>query len=434
MSKRNFILIVIILGVLAIGVVTYWYFSVPSTPEEVSEGGFLQKYNPFKTSPPAAPTPTTPASPTPEPESPTPGEEVAEIKLKKVSSMPVAGYGIFEKERYKDVAAPPENSTPDSKPTPPEVELAGALRYVDRATGNIYQTFADRIEERRFSSTIIPRIHEAMFGQKGDTVIMRYLKSDDRTIETFVGTLPKDILGGDAGLQEIKGVFLPENIRDLSMTSDGSKIFYLINSGENIIGVTMELASGKRVQVFDHAFTEWLPQWPTGRTIALTTKPSANALGHIYVLDPTGKSFVKLFGNINGLTTLTSPDGKLVLWSDSGLNLSIFNRMTGVSDQIQIATLPEKCVWNKTSIVVYCAAPKTIPEGLYPDSWYKGAVSFGDQIWKIDLQTKTYTLLADLLNMAGEDIDGIKLGLDSREEYLFFVDKSEPYLWELELK
>ena len=87
-----------------------------------------------------------------------------------------------------------------------------ALRYVARATGNIYETFADKIEEQKFSGTVIPQIYEALFGNKGQSVIMRYLKGDGRTIETFVSNLPKELLGADTTVvNEIKGSFLPEN-------------------------------------------------------------------------------------------------------------------------------------------------------------------------------------------------------------------------------
>ena len=95
------------------------------------------------------------------------------------------------------------------------------LRYVDKATGNIYQTFADKIDERKFSSSVIPRVYEAFFGNEGESVIMRYLKTDNRTIETFVGALPKEFLGSDSvGTNEIKGSFLPENISDISVSPD----------------------------------------------------------------------------------------------------------------------------------------------------------------------------------------------------------------------
>jgi hypothetical protein len=79
--------------------------------------------------------------------------------------------------------------------------------------------------------------------------------------------------------------------------------------------------------------------------------------------------------------------------------------------------------------------PKSIDSNQYPDAWYQGEVSFSDAIWKIDPQTGNATLLVDPATVSGgEEIDGIKLALDSGENYLFFVNKKDSYLWEFSLK
>ena len=226
--------------------------------------------------------------------------------------------------------------------TKPLTEFMPALRYVARATGNIYETFADKIEEQKFSDTVIPQIYEALFGNKGQSVIMRYLKGDGRTIETFVSNLPKELLGADTTVvNEIKGSFLPENIKDLSLSPDTSNIFYLFNSGDNMIGTTMNLTNNKKVQIFISPFTEWLSQWPNIKMITLTTKPSAGIPGYMYAMDPNVKNLNQVFGGINGLTTLTSPNGKLVLYGNDNLSLSVYHLDTKVSDPLGVKTLPE---------------------------------------------------------------------------------------------
>ena len=140
-------------------------------------------------------------------------------------------------------------------------------------------------------------------------------------------------------------------------------------------------------------------------------------------------------GGINGLTTLTSQDGKLVLYSDNNLSLNVYNISTKTADTIGVRTLTEKCVWGRANDALYCAVPKFIPSALYPDSWYKGGISFSDDIWKIDLKTGNTNIIANPESIEGsEEIDGIKLALDADENYLFFVNKKDSYLWKLNLK
>ena len=43
-------------------------------------------------------------------------------------------------------------------------------------------------------------------------------------------------------------------------------------------------------------------------------------------------------------------------------------------------------------------------------------------------------MIANPLDIVKEEIDGIKPALDESEDYLFFVNKKDSFLWELELK
>ena len=517
MSKRNFILLIIVSIIILIVIFGFFYFQKDSTttPEDENTGtNFISQFNPFGSNKPT-PKDVTPPVDTGEYVPPT-SEETPKAKLTKVSSMPIAGFTVFTKERLKEVPIVPpattqgtpysfgsttlkdgstgeavkeiqrflnntlnlsleldgildaeiitaikqwqsENGlvsdgivgaktkammytsvgqeTKTTKPTSPPTEFMPALRYVDKATGNIYQTFADKIEERKFSVTIIPKVHEAYFGNRGESVVMRYLKGDGRTIETFVGTIPKEVLGGDTTENnEIKGSLLPNNVKDISLSPDGLKIFYLFNSGDNMVGTTLNLLNNQKIQIFDSPFTEWLSQWPNTNIITLTTKPSADIGGYMYTINSAGKNFSKTLGDINGLTTLESPNGKLILFSSNNLSLNVYHTDTRNSDILGVRTLPEKCVWGKTSDTAYCAVPKLINGANYPDTWYQGETSFSDQLWKIDTKTGNATIILDPATAGEEEIDGIKLAIDEGENYLFFVNKKDSFLWKLELK
>jgi len=451
MSKRNFILLIIVLAIATAVGLLFLYLNRP-TGDVVDNGGdnnFLSNFNPFGSSknvPPPAPTEGE--------DKKTPGTDepvdTSNLQLVKVSTIPIAGYGVFMKERYvfvpevipgqviaptTDTATPVPTTAKPATPTAPLTEFVPALRYVERSTGNIFQTFADKIDERKFSSTIIPKVYEAHFLNKGQSVVMRYLKADDKTIVTFVGALPKDQLGGDTTeTNEVKGVFLPENITDLSVDPGISRMFYLFNSGDGAIGINTNYLTDKKVQIFDSPFTEWLSQWTNPNLISLNTKPSARVPGYVYALDPNKKTFTKILGEINGLTTLVSPSGKLVLYGDSSLSMSVYNTETRETTPLSLNSFPEKCTWTKNNDYVFCSVPKTIVGGEFPDSWYKGEVSFSDAIWKIDIINGNTEIIIDpSVAPGGEEIDGTKLALDEKEENLFFVNKKDSYLWQLKL-
>ncbi len=441
MSKRNVILLIIILVLLAGGFLGYLYTHQPAAPTTGDTGGtnFFANFNPFGKRTVTTPTGQNPADVSGYTPGNTQGAQYG--KLKKISSMPVAGYGLFAKERYKEFTAPApvaDTTTPTAAVTPvaPSTEFATAVRYVAQATGNIYETFADNLDERRFSTITVPKVHEAYFGNGGQSVVMRYLKADNKTIATYIGALPKELLGGDTvSIDQVNGNFLPDNITDVSISSDTSKIFYLFNSGENTIGTTAGVLGDAKTQVFDSPFNEWLTQWPNTSVITLTTKPSGGVPGYMYAVNPVKKDFNKILGGINGLTTLTAPDGKSVLYGDNNLNLVVYNTDTGNTMPIGVKTLPEKCVWDSGSHALFCAVPRNIDQALYPDSWYMGEASFSDQIWEIDTDTGATTMVLDPMSIEnGEDMDAIKLDLDSNENYLFFINKKDSTLWEFNLK
>lgn len=457
MKKRNFIvLIIFIFIILGVLIVSFDVFKqTPTTPpSDVAEDtNFFSTIFPFLKKNSGSDTNTDNSTDVSGYVPPTEGP-VKDMILYKVSSMPVAGYGVFLKERFVEVPLKKdeeeekteiisggslfeedaEEEEINTKPTAPETEKVLALRYVDKINGNIHQTFADKISESKFTNTVILNVEEAMFSRDGLHVIMRYLKSDGKTIVSYAGKLEKELLGADyISTTELTGDFLPENITDLSINALSSKMFYLFNNKDYTVGINASLSGEKKTQVFDSPYSEWLSQYVNESTITITTKAASDIPGFIYKINPNKKDFEKVLGPVAGLTTLTSPDGNLILYADDSLTLYLYNIITESTKKISIKTLPEKCAWNEDSTKIYCAMPRDITTEPLPDSWYQGVVSFSDQIWVIDAETLNTGLILDPLQTSnGEDIDGIKLTI--LDEYLFFVNKKDNFLWELKLK
>lgn len=447
MTKRNFKLLIILIFIILAVVFSYFFFNTPEEDGTEDTGtNFIFDLLPFGTK---KNTNNNTGNETPADISgyvPPTQEELERMKLTKISSMPIAGYTIFNQERFvyvpevvKEIPEEGQEDAEETKPLPPvapETEFIPILRYVDIATGNIYQTFLDQIDERKFSDTTIPNVHEAFFGDNGNSVIMRYLKPDGRTISTFVGSFPKEVIGGDSSSgNEIKGSFLPENITNLVTSFDKSQIFYLFNAKDMAVGITGSPTGENKVQVFDSGFTEWLPEWPNPNMITVTTKASYAVPGYMYAINPSRKDFRKVMGDIRGLTTLTSPDGRKVLYSNNTMSINIYDVASLSTKSISIRTLAEKCVWTNDSSNIYCAVPKFGSNGSqYPDTWYQGEVSFSDDIWKINVESGTATRIFDPASQGNGEIDAIKLSLNTDGDYLFFVNKVDSYLWGLELR
>ena len=353
-------------------------------------------------------------------------------KLRQISFEPTTGYGVLTLER--EIVA--ENTLPvtteTTAPLPPKkFEQVSSVRYQDKATGHIYQTYLDSMNPEKISNTTIPKVHHSYFVNKSEGLIDQYL-TVTRSIETYYGGLTKDTEGNYISLV---GSFLPKDILDMSVSLDTSKIFYLSVLENGVVGTVSSPKGDSKVQVFTSKFSEWISQFPNNKLVTLTTKASARSLGYMYAVDTTTKSFDKILGGITGLTTLTSPDGKNIIYSATntgGFSSNIYNKETKKALTLGLTTLPEKCVWSGDSKKAYCAVPQTIQNAEYPDVWYQGIVSFNDSFWKLDTETNIFELVYDSAT-EGKGFDGINLQLSLDEKYLLFMNKGDNQLWGITL-
>lgn len=353
------------------------------------------------------------------------GEGNQEISLlRKLHNSPVAGVYAFTKKIVG-------TTTQDV-----------VVRYIERGLGHIYETNMFDLKETRISNETRLKIYEALWGNSGNGVVIRYLNGDnDDTVQTYSMVLRdiKNATTTEEGKRvESDGVFLPEKISDVAISQEkGDRMFYILPSGDSSVGITVGFDGKKQVQLLDSPLREWLSFWPNDKLITLTTKPSQKVPGYMYFLDAqTGKTS-KALGGISGLTTLTSPDGKEVLYSESsnnGINLFVYNVTKDTKTKLSLTTLPDKCVWSKHKKgILYCGVPQTPPSGSLPDLWYQGVVLFSDDMWMIDTATGITTILVNPTKVAGESIDVTKLSLSPDELFLLFVNKKDSAPWSLKL-
>jgi hypothetical protein len=413
MSKQTAILLILVVFLGALGALLWFYFSINTNNTQITTPVNLDTYDPFGTKTTNNTENTSPDVVDTEKE-----EEIITIpnKLRKISEDPISGFSVTENSKTKQID----------------------IHYILRANGNIYETYTNSPESRRLSITTIPKVYESVWLPDGQRLIIRYLKDNTENIETFsvkinpATTTLNEFEGG------VDGNHFIENISAIATNPLGDKIFYLTEGLSGSSGFIAKPDGLNKKLLFESPLTEWNISWPKEEIITMTTKPSAKISGYLYFLNSKTGSFSKIIGNINGLTTKINSTATEVLYSDSIRTiprLYLFNIKNGESKVLPWETLPEKCLWDKNnSKVIYCAVPKSFQTGDYPDLWYQGLTSFSDNLWTLDTETMTATLLVDLEKETSNKIDVSDIQIDNNSNYLVFTNKTDLTLWSYNLK
>ena len=178
-------------------------------------------------------------------------------------------------------------------------------------------------------------------------------------------------------------------------------------------------------------------EWLGNGKIAVSTAPSGLAQNMLWLLDVTTKKMSAVLSNMNGLTFLWNQKGDGVLFSQTGDNgkglvLSATNQNGGEIKKLNVQTLPEKCAFSQDGMTAVCAAPKTAPDIIWPDDYYKGLYDAQEQIWKIHLETGKQDLLYEFARDNNFDVVSPVLSPDGM--YLAFVNKKDGHLYSLKVK
>lgn len=300
----------------------------------------------------------------------------------------------------------------------------GHIRYVERETGHVYETSPDSLERVRISNTTIPGIQETVF--VSDTrLILRYLDGD--TIASFSG-----FLASSTPDQALVGGFLPES----SYVERGSNESILLgvktNSGFRLDSANPDGSSPRTL--FSSPVSAWIPK-VSGKSIFLTTAPSALAAGYMYELSAGG--LTRVFGGYQGLMTLPDERGRYVAFSASGSDRSRFgayDRETGETIPLPAATLVPKCAWfSDEPARLLCGVPESVNQSVLPDAWLMGEVLFEDRIWILYPESRAAEIVADPMTLAGVSIDVKNPVLSPDGKFVVFMNKGDGTLWSLTL-
>lgn len=225
---------------------------------------------------------------------------------------------------------------------------------------------------------------------------------------------------------------LPQNTQALTFDFKGDAVAALAETGSSRI-VSIDPETQKQTLVASTKIPDLVLDRAGESSLALKTRPSGLAYGLLYTLDAKSKKTNRVLGNVYGLTSLFSPSGKKILYgqtSASGrdLELKVLNLDKKTEVNLNIFSLPEKCVWGQDNRTLWCGVINTETSPVMPDDYYKGKIeSSGEDIVRINLDTgQTQKLIGGFMDVA-------RPFLAPDESYLFFVNKKDGRLYRLTL-
>lgn len=306
------------------------------------------------------------------------------------------------------------------------------IRYVDRTTGNVFEI--SNTGSKRLTNTTIPAVYEALWSSDGGTVALRYLTEDD-VIKTYIGHVVLSASStATAVIGSLEGDYLVDDIPYMTRNADDSALIYLVPAGTGVTVHQSPFDASKDKVLFNSPFSEWMLSTSLDGSVTATTRASGNADGFAYAVSKGG-TFSKLLGPLRGLTTLVSPSGTAVLYSesdDNGVSTRLSDMENRLTLNLSINTLPEKCAWSLyDTAMLYCGVPKKFDDGTYPDAWYQGNVSFDDNIWEINTGTNEVRTIAS--PPANTPADVTKPMVSADGSTLYFINKKDSTLWSLAL-
>lgn len=397
--------IVLIIVILLVTIGVLWYFSSKTT-QEGTPGAIRSVLNLFPgfqiDTPEVIPevVDTTPVVST--------STEVQQgiPRIRQISDTPVVGFGTFTKG------------------------ATTTIRYMERATGNVFEARSDTLTLNRITNKTISNVLKAEWTNSTSSVVI--LTGDQNDVVTaFLVTIPQ-LNASSTPVNEVYTQYLTNYIEDIASSPSRDQVALL--SQGTVVGIN---SKGVSKTLYTSPYRTWDISFPEANTLSLVTRASKHALGYAYTSGIGTNVLGKIAGDSFALQIKTAPNAAKSLISYTNGNKIEFGIIAHANKQITpvpLATFADKCVWN-TSNTAICAVPIAILSNVtYPDDWYMGLTQTVDTLWSIDGVTGTIKLLTDFKELGGNTLfDITQLNVSSDNKYLYFINKRDLTLWSVRL-
>jgi len=234
---------------------------------------------------------------------------------------------------------------------------------------------------------------------------------------------------------------LKEEISRIAWDNLGEKIFYqytdLVTQERTLNSANPDGTGWKKLTVLN--FETFIAPVPKSMDVAFWSRPNAFESTSLFRMNFSGDNRKSLLAEKFGADYLWSPNGEKILVSmnsekgGKAVSLGIMNASGGELKDLMLPTLISKVVWSRDSKTIYYALPGSIPENsVLPNDYFEKPVYTKDTFWKMDITTGKKARLTELKEVT-QGFDSIDLGLSSKEDTLFFTDRSTKRLYRIDL-
>ncbi len=332
------------------------------------------------------------------------GEPVVE-RLRKVSDGPVTGAWFV----------------PASSTTPLRI------RFMERATGHVYETRAATYGDTRVSNTTLPGMEEFV-PVSAESFIVRRVGGGGAIENTFATLIPTS---SPTSLR----IAPLEGFTRIAVAPDGQSAVAVLETGSGSRVETMRPDGTLSKTVLVSPIRSFVPLAANGRSL-IASAPSSGVPGFVYeILE--GGTLLKRAGDIPGLMAIPSPSGEyLLVGGSSGTErtLAVIEIRNGARHELPLGGLVAKCAWiSESPVVVFCGISDPIGNISLPDNWLLGSVSLNDTGWLVHPLEGSAKSLGKFENVTGVAMDVMNPDASPDGEYVLFMNKNDLSLWSLRL-
>lgn len=297
------------------------------------------------------------------------------------------------------------------------------LRYVERASGHIFEADPFTGEVARLTNTLTPRVYEASLGG-GSSVVLRTI--EDGSATTFGGTISTTTQNG---LAELKVTNLGTAMGDIVSYTNSPEILMVAPTGDTAHLIRSRVDGSSPKQLFTLPGGDFRIQL-IGESILLTERAASGVPGSAF---RAASTLIPLVMNVPGLTTRAQAKTEHMLYSsDDGTQLRLYTKISNANPkEVPLATVAEKCAWAPTGTTAYCAAPQGILPKQFLDTWYRGETHTSDVWYTVDTAAAKVGTLFRIDSSYAMDVENPSV--DPTGKYIAFQNARDKSLWVLRI-